>query len=379
MKVLLLVPLYPPVRGGAELQAQRLARDLAGLGMGVTVLTRPQDGQEPFDTDGAVRIVRGLHGLPVGPLWGWTYMHSARRWLLRLAAEWDVVHSQQVDLHSAVAVKVAARLGKPSLLRFACAGPGGDLARLSARRFGRRLLGVVRRADRFVALTGEGAAEIERYKFAPERISTIPNGVDLDSFRPQAWPSLSADEPLRLLFVGRLTRQKGVDVLLTALSRLRQELPFRLRIVGTGEEDGRLRAQATQVGIESVVEFAGSRSDIIREYSGCELLVLPSRFEGMPNVVLEAMACARPVLSTTIGGSADLVTDGSDGWLVRVDDPDALAQAIVRVGTLRAQLAEYGLRARRTVESRYASSRVASMYVREYEQLVSGAKREHGG
>lgn len=370
-----MVPLYPPVRGGAELQAQRLARNLAGLGVGMTVLTRSQDGQDPFDTDRGVSIVRKLHGFPVGPLWGVTFMHSARRWLLRLASDWDIVHSQQVDLHSPVAVKVAARLGKSCLLRFASAGAGGDLARLSGRRLGQQLLKVVRQADRFVALTGEGAAEIVRYRFAPERISTIPNGVDLDSFQPQEWPRLGVGDPLRLLFVGRLSREKGIDVLLTALSRLRQELPFRLRIVGTGKEDGTLRAQAREMGLESVVEFAGNRIDIVREYSWCELLVLPSRFEGMPNVVLEAMACARPVLSTTIGGCAEVVTDGSDGWLVRVDDPGALAEAIVRIGAQRARLAEHGLRARRTVESRYSSSRVASMYVREYEKLVSGHRR----
>ena len=197
------------------MQAQRLARELDCCGVRVTVLTRPCAGEDLHDRDGEIRIVRGLSAVPLGPLWGLTYMMNTHRWLRRLASDWDVLHNQHVALHCWPSVRVARALGKPCLLRFACSGPGGDLAVLSGHRFGGRFVDHLRGAERLVALTQGGADEIRRYRLPAERIRTIPNGVDLQRFAVQSWPQLEGSEALRLLFVGRLNRQKGVDVLLS--------------------------------------------------------------------------------------------------------------------------------------------------------------------
>jgi glycosyltransferase involved in cell wall biosynthesis len=371
MKVLVLVPQYPPAVGGAELQAQRLARELVNLGVQVSVLTQVHRGTQSLDDDKGVRVIRALAGLQIGPLWGLTFMRSTWRCLERLSDRWDIVHNQQVGLHSVVAVDVAARLGKRSLLRFACAGEGGDLERLKGRRFGQRLLGSLRRADRFVALTGEGGDEIVRFGFPADRVRTIPNGVDSAIYTAVDLTPPSPSEPLRLLFVGRLTRQKGLDILLTALSGIRDRLRFHLRIIGEGNENAALVSLAAKLKIRQAVEFCGRRADVIHDYSWCELLVLPSRYEGMPNVVLEAMSCARPVLGTSVGGIADLVLDGVNGWLVERENVAALADAIVRIAANRGALAALGAEARRLVQSRYSVQRIASLYVREYGQLLS--------
>lgn len=371
MKVLVLVPQYPPAVGGAELQAQRLARELVNLGVHVSVLTQVHRGTQSLDDDKGVRVVRALTGLHIGPLWGLTFMRSTRRCLVRLGDRWDIVHNQQVGLHSVVAVDVAARLGKRSLLRFACAGEGGDLERLKGRKFGQRLIGSLRRADRFVALTGEGADEIVRFGFPADRVRTIPNGVDSAIYTAVDCAGPSPSEPLRLLFVGRLTQQKGLDILFTALSGIRDRVRFHLRIIGEGNDRAILASLAAKLKIGHAVEFCGARADVIHDYSWCELLVLPSRFEGMPNVVLEAMSCARPVLGTSIGGIADLVLDGVSGWLVERENAAALADAVVRIAANRGALTVLGAEARRLVQSRYSAQKIASLYVREYEQLLS--------
>lgn len=371
VKVLILAPQYPPIVGGAELQAQRLAHELAHLGVRVSVLTQVHHGAPSLDDDKGVCVIRTLAGLRLGPLWGLTFMRSTRRGLVRLGEHWDIVHNQQVGLHSVVAVDVAARLGKRSLLRFACAGAGGDLERLQGRRFGQRLIGALRRADRLVALTGEGADEIMRFGFPAERVRTIPNGVDSTVYRAADCPAPSPDEPLRLLFVGRLAHQKGLDILLAALAAIRERVRFHLRVIGDGNDRATLVALAAKLKIGHLVEFTGARADVIRDYAWCELLVLPSRFEGMPNVVLEAMSCSRPVLGTEVGGIADLVLDGVNGWLVERENATALADTIMRIAADRAALAVLGAEARRLVQARYSAQRIASLYVREYEQMLS--------
>jgi len=375
MRILLVVPHYPPSLGGAELQAQGLARELDLQGVRVTVLTRPCANQEAVDTDRGIRIVRKLSALPVGPLWGLTYMMSTGRWTRRLSVAWDVIHNQQVGLHSWATAQAANSLHKPCLLRFACSGPGGDLATLSQYRFGHRLLAGLRTADRFVALTTGGARELAGSGFAVELIRTIPNGVDLLKFTPQLWPRNAADA-VRLLFVGRLRHQKGLDVLLDALSLVEQPARFYLRVVGDGPELASLRNRAQQTGLGAVVEFCGRQQDMVAQYAWSEVVVLPSRFEGMPNVVLEAMACARPVLGTRVDGTADLLAAGDAGWLTPSGDAALLARRLEEIASQREHLASRGIAGRAVVEGAHSASRIASMYLGEYEAML--AKRPVG-
>jgi glycosyltransferase involved in cell wall biosynthesis len=371
MRVLLLTSLYPPILGGAELQAQRLARELNSRGVRVTVLTQPCAREPIQEWDQDIRIVRGLSSIALGPLWGLTYMMSTHRWLRRLTSNWDVLHNQQVALHCWPSVRIARALGKPCLLRFACCGPGGDLAELSGHRFGSYFVDHLGAAERLVALTDAGADEIRHYRLPSERIRTIPNGVELERFTVQSWPQLEASDAVRLLFVGRLNRQKGVDVLLGALAMVRRPESFRLRVVGVGPELERLRYQAGEAGLDSIVEFCGRQQDVMAHYAWSELVVLPSRFEGMPNVVLEAMSCARPVLGTRISGTTDLIAEARSGWLVPNDNPRALAQRLEQVAKERSALRSIGLAGRAIAESKYSMTRIASLYLREYEAMLA--------
>jgi len=340
----------------------------------VTVLTRPCAGEPIHDRDRDISIVRGLSAVAFGPLWGLTYMTSTHRWLRRLASDWDILHSQQVALHCWPSVRVARAQGKPCLLRFACSGPGGDLAVLRGHRFGSHFVDHLRGAGRLVALTQGSAEEIRRYHLPAERIRTIPNGVDLQRFAVQPWPQVDGSEALRLLFVGRLDRQKGLDLLLDALGMVKRPVGFKLRVIGVGPELARLRYQARTAGLDSMVEFCGHQQDVVAHYAWSEVVVLPSRFEGMPNVVLEAMACARPVLGTRVDGTTDLIADAAGGWLVPSDDPLALAQRLEQVANERVTLQSIGLAGRRTAEVKYSMVRVASMYLREYEAMLAEAR-----
>jgi glycosyltransferase involved in cell wall biosynthesis len=192
-----------------------------------------------------------------------------------------------------------------------------------------------------------------------ERIVVIPNGVCADEYRTSSDPaSLRAELGLpsdrRLLGgVGRLTHQKGFDLLLAALARL-AEPDVDLLLAGTGEEESRLRSQACELGLADRVHFAGYRRDVPRLLGALDVYVHPARFEGMPNALLEAMAAACPIVASAVDGNRELIDDGVHGWLVPPDDADALAGAID--ASLRDQMtaARRGRAARQRAEEQFS-------------------------
>jgi len=163
------------------------------------------------------------------------------------------------------------------------------------------------------------------------RMVIIPNGVSVENIAlsqaalrtelglPSAGPLLGS--------TGRLTHQKGFDVLLHALAML-PNTNSSLVIFGSGEEQQRLQHLAETLGICGRVAFAGYRHDAAQLLGALDLYIHSARFEGMPNALLEAMAAGCPIVATAIDGNRELLTDGVHGWLVSPDDPGALAQAI---------------------------------------------------
>lgn len=168
-----------------------------------------------------------------------------------------------------------------------------------------------------------------------DRTAYIPNGVEVAAYcQPLSRADLRAELGLpaeRLLIgsVGRLTYQKGFDLLLAALAQLpRQDVD--LLLVGQGEDEPALRTQASQLGLQARVHFAGYRHDVPRLLGALDLYVHPARWEGMPNALLEAMAASCPIVASAADGSRELIADGTHGWLVPPEQAGALAQAIAQ-------------------------------------------------
>ena len=204
----------------------------------------------------------------------------------------------------------------------------------------------------------------------PDRLVVIPNGVDpapFDRAEPLGRDAIGVPADAHLaLFIGRLDVQKGLPTLLDAAERVAAARPdWHLALVGDGPEGPSLRERAAGVPeLAGRVHWLGRRDDVPRLLKSADLLVLPSRWEGMPNVVLEAMAARRAVVATAVEGTEELVVPGQNGWLVPVGDPEALGDALLEAAADPVRLRRFGEAGRARVEAEFSPSRVTSAYER---------------
>jgi glycosyltransferase involved in cell wall biosynthesis len=228
-----------------------------------------------------------------------------------------------------------------------------------------------------VALNAELAAELKAAGIA--RVVTIPNGVDLQTFTvpsdeerrfARRQVGVPDDRPV-VLYAGRLVPEKGVDDVLAAwpgVVAAAGEEPSLLVAGGGAVEDYRARAAGL-----TRVRILGKVDGIRPLLHAASLVVLPSRSEGLSNVVLEAMACGVPVVGTAIPGLADQIRDGQTGVLVPVGDVAALAAAIVSLLADTRKAEAMGTAARADAVARFSLDSVADRYQELYRQVSSGA------
>lgn len=248
-----------------------------------------------------------------------------------------------------VALAVAAALLRRSP-RMLLTAHGSDVSALRGPFWRALRRGVAARFDAIVAVSGPLAAQLAEEGCAPGKTAVIPMGADLtDFFTPAAQPARSRDE---ILFVGRLAREKGADILLAALPRILQRWPqARLTLIGDGPEKVSLRDTARRFGLEQCVSFLGAlpQAALAEHYRRAALLVLPSRREGFGLVLAEALGCGCPVVAADLPAVRELL-DGEDGGrLFRAEDVEALAAAVLALLADPAAAAELARRGRARV------------------------------
>lgn len=263
------------------------------------------------------------------------------------------VHGYFAHRPTAVAAGAAGRLGLPY---------GFSVHALDARKVDRdELAERVRRAAVVVCCNPETAQEVQ----GP--VQLVRHGVDLAAF--PAAPPRPPSERVRLLAVGRFVPKKGLDVLLDALVRMPG--PVDLRLVGDGALRPALIAQVERLGIADRVEFVGrlTHAELPQAYAAADVVVVPSVVDaqgdrdGLPNVVLEAMASARPVVASAVAAIPTAVRDGSTGLLVAPGDAAALARALTALVDAPLRRAGMGAAGRAVVEREFELGRCTSRFV----------------
>ncbi|MEZ4366439.1 MAG: glycosyltransferase [Kofleriaceae bacterium] len=264
-------------------------------------------------------------------LWGPMYAASLGPSLARFRGAVDVVLGSWAYPDGFAAVVLARALGVPAVVKL----HGSDVNVIAQRGGPRRLCQwALPRAARVVAVSRPLAAEAEALGVAPERVAVVGNGVDGERFRPgdrgQARAALGLGDGPLAVYVGNLKASKGVLDLIAAFPAVRVALPTaRLAIVGGGEAQAEVAAAAAALG--DAIVLAGPRppDEVARWMAAADVVTLASWAEGMPNVVLEALASGRRVVATAVGGVPDVITEPALGALVPPRDPAALAAALI--------------------------------------------------
>ena len=352
----MLAGVFPPLIGGIQTHTLQLTRALVERGVEVHVLTRHYPGLRRYELISGVEVHRvGEAGLPRG-LRAASYLAGALAAMHRLRDRLHVIHAHQLYAPAAVGILGRAMLGRPLVLN-----PHSPVEIKSLGRLQRRC------GDAFVSICEPIAEGLLRAGIPRERIHSIPNGVDTERFRPataaersELRRTLAISQDPTIVYAGRLSRVKGIDVLLDAWPRLQDKA--RLCIVGGGEDEAGLRAQAD--GLRNV-RFVGAVRDTAPWLRAADAGVLPSRSEGLSIALLEAMSCGLPMVATAVGGTAGAIDDGIEGLLVPPEDPGKLAAALLRA----LETPSLGAAARARILARHSKDRVADEFLALYRAL----------
>lgn len=212
----------------------------------------------------------------------------------------------------------------------------------------------------------------------PGKTVVIPNAVDMQRFAdvdPADLASLGIPPgSIVMITIGRLEHQKGVDILLDAATRLVPLLPqMHFLIVGEGPDREKLQEKAQSAGIANHVHWAGFRDDVPQLLAASTALVLPSRWEGMPNVLLEAMAAGKPIIATDVEGVSEMILPDLNGSLVAPGDSQGLGDAIVRLAREPDLISKWGRESQRICQERFAIRTFVENHVKLFRQFRSGA------
>ncbi|MBI2758550.1 MAG: glycosyltransferase family 4 protein [Chloroflexi bacterium] len=367
MKILLLNSEYPPIGGGAGNASANIARLLAYKGNDILLLTSHFDDLPRDEICDGVRIIRvsalrrRMDRSVVVEQLAFIAAASFRAFSLLRQFKPDVTLAFFGLPSGAVAWLIKKTSGVPYIVSLR----GGDVP--GFRPYDFRLyhkmaapfLRVIWHSASAVIANSKGLHDLASAFDSSIEIPIIPNGVDLEKF---FLPGRDWSKPC-LLSVGRLVYQKGLDLAMRALSGLK-EFPWTWTIAGDGPQLAVLQAMAEEHGLRDRIHFCGwqTAEQLKEQYAAANIFLFPSRHEGMPNAVLEAMASGLPVVATRIAGSEELVVNGETGALVPAEDVESLRESL-RPLLVNAKMRErMGRASRQRVEESFSWDRVAEQY-----------------
>lgn len=390
--------------GGQNVYVGQLANHLSALGYSVDVFTR-RDCESLPDTvhlSSGARVIHVRSGPPryiakedLLPLMD----EFAERMLrhCRRCGRYDVVHAN-FWTSGLVALRMKERLGIPYVVTFHALGRVRVLHQAEQDRFPAVRPAIEERvivgAERIIAECPQDQHDLVRlYGAAPDTIATIPCGYDESEF----WPidkryarrilHLHPDQPL-LLQLGRVVPRKGIETAIRGIASLaeRHGIRARLLVVGGQNSDpdpiatpeiGRLRAVADAVGVGNQVIFTGGRPrEVLRYYySAADIFITTPWYEPFGITPLEAMACARPVIGSRVGGIKSTVLDGETGFLVPPRDPVAVADRVAELLGDGQRLDAFGAAGCRRAKDHFTWPKVAERIAQLYREVQSASQQ----
>lgn len=373
MRLLIVNHEYPPVGGGASNASQFLARTLVKKGHRVDVVT------SAFGEYRRVSIEDGVHVHRIPAFRSRIDRANLGQMLCfagsAMAFAPGVARTAQVEGVIAYFTLPSGLVGYGlKVLRglpYVVSLQGGDVPGLvpEINRTHRRVRWLrqrVLRSARAIIANSQGLADLSA-RTDPIPVEVVPNGVDVAMFHPRAQSDCPA-LPFRILFVGRLQKQKNLGLLLDELARLRHGglTEFRLHVAGDGPLGAELRERVELLGLVDSVTWHGwiAKPELVALYQNADCFVNPSLYEGLPNTVTEAMACGLPVVASQVIGNDALVIHGRTGLLFSLAEPQQLGNALENLIRDRATAQRMGAEGRAQVMEHYSWEAAAAAYLR---------------
>ncbi len=369
---------YPPVGGGGGNAMRHIAREMARRGHAPFVLTAVQGRLPPIDVADGVTVRRipafrqrvERSSIPEMLAFMGASMFAAPGY----ARQWRV--DAVIAFFTLPCGPTASLLKRTNDLPTIVALRGGDVPGfdpLTMKTYHALTGGLIKwlwhDADAVIA-NSEGLAAMARAHDPKQDVGVISQGADTAGITAKT--DYGAREIVELLTVGRLAVHKGLDVLLNALAQLSSDLRWRLSIVGDGPEHAALAAQVSKLNLTERVTFKGwaKREALPAIYRNADLFLLPSREEGMANVLMEAMCAGLPSIATRIAGSSEAVVDGETGLLAPSEDAPALARALETLIRDAGARERMGRAARTRAEETYSWPVITDQWLDIVERII---------
>lgn len=386
LSVLMFISQFRPIIGGAERQAEKLARALVRRGVGVEILTPRLDPSSPeLEIDEGVTIrrfdlfdlYRSWPRLPggLGPLNLAALRFQVQKAIGSRISDHDLLHTHIACPATCFAMERAHRTGRAAICTCASSGDMNDVLETSRQGiFGPAIARhLVRRMDCWLAISEAVRTSLLSLGVSEQRIERIPNGVDIP---PAAERRNACGAVRRFLYLGRLssTANRDVPSLIRAFDRVCAATaePLELAIVGGGDLIEATRALAQEAEHADRILLPGFQ-DAPHWLEWADCFVLPSRFEGLSNALLEAMSHGLPCIANDIPPNREALDNGLVGVLVPVGDVEALSQAMATMVTTPDETARLGALARERVERTFTIDAVAAQHEEVYYKLLYSA------
>lgn len=382
-------PLYHPSLGGVGRQAQLLTERLAKKGVKVFVIARRMKGRLPAVFSKKVRIykvwsikpylINFEKVTPLNILISLTFSISCASLLLWKRKDYDIVHFHGASLPLFISLPLLKILRKKIIAKVAAANIGTEAGSLRGRYLGlgNLIIRLLKMIDAFVAMTFEIETGLLNDGFSPAKINRITNFIDTSAFKPISLDNKNDLKKRRgfkndkiVTFSGRFVQRKGIIFLLEAWKDIIKDFPeAKLVLLGDGPLLADMKSVATEIGITHSVDFLGHVNEVEAFLHATDVFVLASLQEGMPNSLLEAMACRLPVVATKIGGVVDIIKDSENGILVQPGDSQSLVAGFKKLLRNEKLAAAISKNAYKTIKDHYGLNSISQKYIDLYKKI----------
>ncbi len=383
MNILIVSHEYPPIGGGGANACMYLSREYEKQGHRVTIVTVWFEGLAEIETSEKIQIIR------IKSKRRYKEHCSFREMASYLFKAWPIVDKLEKENHfdicqvffgipsGPIGYLLYKKYKVPYIIRFG----GGDIPGFQDRfaliyKLIGPLLKIIWNNAKALIANSEGLRKMALDFYDKKDIGIIYNGVDTKKFYPLENKVYDENSKfIRILFVSRLIERKGLQFVIPRLKEIQKksEQQICLVLVGDGPYRKSLEKLVLQHGVEKIVSFVGQKdkAELLEYYQSADIFILPSKKEGMPNVVLEAMACGLPIVMTPCEGSKELVAD--NGYIVKVEDIPNKIIELCKQKDIRQQMAECSFK---RVNDFFKWEKIGQIYIQLMENIVARNKKD---